>query len=67
MTSKTKTVAKDVEAIKPGPMTKDEANKIITILKILEENPKCIEFIDPVDFVGILYILPKRIEAWWLS
>ena len=63
MSSKTKTVAKDVEAIKPGPMTKDEGNKIITILKTLEENPKCMEFIDPVDFVGILYILPKRIEA----
>ena len=56
MSGKSKTIAKEVEAVKPGPMTKDEATKILIILKSFEENPKCLEFIDPVDFIGMIYM-----------
>jgi len=70
MSGKTKSLPKESEAVKPGPMTKDDITKIITILKTIEENPKCLEFIDPVDFVGIWYNFfnnPKYFNVYFIK
>ena len=39
----------------PSGLTKDDKTKIKTILDLVEAEPSSIEFLEPVDYIGILY------------
>jgi hypothetical protein len=46
---------KDRTQFSKGPITKDDLQKLKTILDVVEQDPQAYDFLEPVDYQGISY------------